>query len=96
LGDADAGSLFVQPIVAGERLDDRLGAGAWLIARADVSAAGVSTFVIGSEVLGGFSGPLAAWLDQRGAAAVLVRPDRHVFGVGEPEALIAAWRKKLG
>ena len=28
---------------------------------------------------------------ERAAAAVLVRPDRYVFGTGEPETLVAAW-----
>ena len=94
--DDAAGSLSVQPIIAGERLDDRLGAGAWLISRAAFSAPGFKTFQLGTDILGGFSTPLSAWLDQRAAAAVLVRPDRHVFGVGEPDALITAWREKLG
>ena len=94
--DADAGSLFIQPIVAGERLDDRLGAGAWLITRAEITTPGVSTARLGSDVLGEFSAPLTTWLDQRGAATVLVRPDRHVFGVGEPDALITAWQEELG
>ena len=35
---------------------------------------------------------LGAWLAARGVPAVLVRPDRYVFGSGDPAALIAAWR----
>jgi 3-(3-hydroxy-phenyl)propionate hydroxylase len=36
-----------------------------------------------------------AWLAERGAEAVLVRPDRYVFGAGPPAALLAAWTAAL-
>jgi 3-(3-hydroxy-phenyl)propionate hydroxylase len=36
------------------------------------------------------SGTLADWLDLRQAQAVLVRPDRYVFGTGSPQELLAA------
>jgi len=38
---------------------------------------------------------LNEWLVATGAPAVLVRPDRYVFGVGEPRALVEALRAKI-
>jgi F0F1-type ATP synthase membrane subunit c/vacuolar-type H+-ATPase subunit K len=34
-------------------------------------------------------------MGRRPPPAVLVRPDRYVFGTGAPDALIAAWRRAL-
>jgi 3-(3-hydroxy-phenyl)propionate hydroxylase len=86
-GSPAAGHYFPQPIAAdGPRLDDQLGRGHWLIGRADLA----------SDRLAPFAGPLAAWLDEIGAEAVLVRPDRHVFGTGSPAALQKAWTESLG
>jgi 3-(3-hydroxy-phenyl)propionate hydroxylase len=88
-GSPGAGDLFPQPWADGARLDDvleaRLGDGAWLIARADLEA----------PELAAFRAPLTAWLDRLGAEAVLVRPDRYVFGTGAPAALAAAWAEAL-
>jgi 3-(3-hydroxy-phenyl)propionate hydroxylase len=36
-----------------------------------------------------------AWLDQHGVNAVLVRPDRYVFGSGEADRLRAAYQRYL-
>lgn len=84
-GSRAAGSYFPQPISAdGGRLDDVLGPQAWLIDRLD----------LGSGPAAPFGDALRHWLDQHAARAVLVRPDRHVFGTGEPDALIAAWRAR--
>ncbi len=81
-GSRAAGSYFPQPISPdGERLDDVLGQHAWLIDRLE----------LGSGPIAPFGDALRHWLDQHEARAVLVRPDRHVFGTGEPDALIAAW-----
>ena len=80
---AGAGSYFPQVIAAGgTRLDDALGPGAWLITRAGLS----------DTTLAPFSEALRAWLDSHHAEAVLVRPDRHVFGSGDPAALHWAWQ----
>jgi 3-(3-hydroxy-phenyl)propionate hydroxylase len=81
-GTAGAGGYFPQPQAAdGSRLDDRLGPGAWLVTRADLATAALAPF----------ARMITDWLDARGAAAVLVRPDRYVFGTGTPDALLAAW-----
>lgn len=80
-----AGTLFIQPWAGETRLDDVLGAGPWLITRADLDR----------PRLAPFRAALAAWLDKQGVEAVLVRPDRYVFGAGEAGALAAAWRARL-
>ncbi|WP_162291017.1 bifunctional 3-(3-hydroxy-phenyl)propionate/3-hydroxycinnamic acid hydroxylase [Erythrobacter colymbi] len=85
-GAPGAGSYFPQFIAAdGARLDDVLGDGVWLIDRRDTSTAR----------LGPFGAQIARWLDAHGVEAVLVRPDRHVFGTGTPAELDRAWRAAL-
>ncbi len=95
-GAPGAGSLFPQP-AAGQgprrrRLDDALGAGPWLITRAPVSAPDMKVIGLESDLAAPFRPGLAAWLDRHGADAVLVRPDRYVFGAGAPAVLLDAWR----
>ncbi len=105
-GSPAAGEPFVQPWSGTRRWDDVAGDGAWLITADAVSSDEVSNDAVsagpGLRVLplddgipGDFAQPLQAWLARRGARAVLVRPDRYVFGTGAPEALIAAWRRAL-
>ncbi len=104
-GSAGAGELLPQPVAGlGEdlrRLDDVLGPGAWLIAR---SAAGAHAAGVASDVrpvglddtrLHPFAGALADWLDAHAAEAVLVRPDRVVFGTGEATELAKAYRDAM-
>ena len=81
-----AGAYFPQFIaVGGERLDDALGQGLWLIARDALDTPALAPFRI----------QIADWLDARGAAGVLVRPDRYVFGIGDPATLADAFDKRL-
>ncbi|WP_313671295.1 hypothetical protein [Sandarakinorhabdus sp.] len=35
------------------------------------------------------------WLAKAGTAAVLVRPDRHVFGAGAAADLLTAWQRAV-
>lgn len=78
-----AGSYFPQAISAnGARLDDVLGTGYWLIDKSDLTG----------EVLAPFADPLRRWLETVGSEAVLIRPDRHVFGTGHRDGLLSAWR----
>ena len=79
-----AGSYFAQPISAtGRKLDDILGSGYWLITRDDLDRAPLLEF----------SGQLGAWFEGTGVDAVLVRPDRYVFGTGDQATLLAAWAR---
>lgn len=89
-GTPAAGELFPQPVVrqvdgAALRLDDVLGAEPWLITAASLD----------EPRLAPFREALAAWLEAHGVAAVLVRPDRHIFGSGAPERLTDAWMAAL-
>jgi 3-(3-hydroxy-phenyl)propionate hydroxylase len=100
-GAAGAGSLFPQP-TSGEgpgrlRMDDVLGEGPWLISKghAEAACAGLAAHAIATPALAPFRADLERWLDRHGAEAVLVRPDRYVFGSGEPRALAAAWAVAL-
>ncbi|WP_298170406.1 bifunctional 3-(3-hydroxy-phenyl)propionate/3-hydroxycinnamic acid hydroxylase [Novosphingobium sp.] len=82
-----AGRYFPQSIARdGAKLDDRLGPGAWLISRSELAG----------EALAPFAEKLGNWLDRHRTDAVLVRPDRHVFGAGDPETLRAAWKAATG
>ncbi|MBJ7443886.1 MAG: bifunctional 3-(3-hydroxy-phenyl)propionate/3-hydroxycinnamic acid hydroxylase [Sphingobium sp.] len=87
LGTPGAGERFIQPRVGGKLLDDVTGHGWRLFARHAVPAPGDVT-VVALDTLGD-GGAIAAWLDARGANALLLRPDHYVFGTGEPADLIA-------
>ncbi len=95
-GSPGAGEPFPQPWHGPQRFDDVVGDGAWLITtEAAPAAPGLRTLALDDAALGGFAAPLEAWLARRGAAAVLVRPDRQVFGTGAPGDLAAAWHRAL-
>ena len=96
-GAPAAGGLFIQSWADGQGLDDLLGPGPWLIARdGGLHAPGVKTVRLSDPALAGHREPLTRWLDDHAAAAVLVRPDRYVFGAGDPAALVEAWRAPFG
>lgn len=87
-----AGALFPQPNVDGRRLDDVLGSGHWLVGHSLPELhlpAGVLAFDLSDPALAPYAPALNAWLVAHEAAAVLVRPDHHVFGSGDPTELIA-------
>ena len=79
------------------RLDDRLGQEAVLFTRAPFvgTVAGVRMLDLGAKALAPFRTALTAWLDRHQAEAVLVRPDRYVFGSGPPRTLLGAWQRSL-
>jgi 3-(3-hydroxy-phenyl)propionate hydroxylase len=102
-GSPGAGEVFPQPWanVGGEafRLDDVMGKGAWLIARSAVQGVRSGPLVRASlddERLAPFRTEVAAWLARRNAEAVLVRPDRCVFGTGRAGDLAEAYAAALG
>ena len=84
--DGVGGEYFPQPSVGDARMDDLLGEGPWLIERTSLA----------DGPLAAFADQLSPWFDSRGAEAVLIRPDRYVFGTGTPEALEAAWAERVG
>jgi len=97
-GNPGAGARFVQPILAdGRKLDDVAGDGWRLFVRDDTvpgTAPGVSRIVAASLP---DNEAIAAWLDDHGVDAVLVRPDHYVFGTasGSAEDLLAARAAQL-
>ena len=92
-GSPGAGEVFPQPWTAdGARLDDVAGGGAWLISRSDPGPReGVKSLWLACASLQPFAGDIASWLDKHGAEAVMVRPDRYVFGTGTAEHLLESW-----
>jgi len=81
-GTPGAGSYFPQAIAAdGTRLDEVLGLNHALITRADLA----------TPRLAPFARQIGHWLEKHQAEAVLVRPDRFVFGSGQAADLLEAW-----
>lgn len=100
VGAPAAGALFPQPVSGSPenrlRLDEALGEGPWLITRTPAAMDDALLSIdLEDPKLAPFSAELAGWLDARQAQAVLVRPDRYVFGAGEPGALVAAYQQAL-
>ena len=96
-GSGWAGTYFPQPWIASEKLDDALAKSAWLIT--DHSGACTSTVQwvsLGDQSIEPFAPALANWLESSGQEAVLVRPDRYVFGSGTAKELLAAYHGQLG
>ncbi len=101
-GSAQAGAYFPQPTTSDNdvsRLDDALGPTAWLISSTpDVTAPAtpslqcVSTF---DPALIRFRDTLEQWLRRHNSSAVLVRPDRYIFGVGDADTLARAWQEHM-
>ena len=96
-GTSGAGSYFPQPWTkTAARLDDVAGRGPWLIQREPSGAASsLATFALNDARIAPFAEDIARWLDKNGRQAVLVRPDRYVFGTGSPGELAGAWAKAL-
>lgn len=86
-GAPAAGAYFPQVIASdAARLDDILGPDMWLISRNALDQGPTAPF----------AADLRTWLDRHAAEAVLVRPDRHVFGTGKPDELRHRWQAALG
>ena len=102
-GTHAAGTRFFQPWALHANvpfgLEDVLGAGAWLLCRSPANVAdvprGLKIASIDRDDMAPFSDALTGWLDTADVEAVLVRPDRYVFGCGDADMLTAAWRDVL-
>lgn len=94
-GAPAAGTLFPQPWAEGIGLDDALGARAWLIGEGVSPTPGLAALPLTDARLAPYREALAGWLADKGVAAVLVRPDRYVFGAGDAATLAAAWTQAL-
>jgi 3-(3-hydroxy-phenyl)propionate hydroxylase len=98
--------LSYQPFLAdGTRLDDRVGLNFLVVAHGDLlEAADPATRAVweqlGAVLLEAADAAYEGWLAERGLAAVVIRPDRYVFGtaatVGELDALTARLAQALG
>jgi 3-(3-hydroxy-phenyl)propionate hydroxylase len=93
LSDTDfAGTLFPQTVArladgTQGRLDDLLGPDFWLVSTRTVAVPDYVTLVRPGIDLAD-DGEIASWLAAAGAEAVLVRPDRVVFGTGRASELV--------
>jgi len=101
-GTPGAGSYFPQsvstcPFIS--RLDDVLGPGAWLISRQSSPVAhdsALQSACLDDTRVAPFREHLDAWLSEHQCEAVLVRPDRYVFGAGGADSLRKAWAAAVG
>jgi 3-(3-hydroxy-phenyl)propionate hydroxylase len=101
-GTPAAGLQFPQP-THGQgsnrlRMDDVLEDGAWLITRHRFAEdeRGLQIVHLESGALKPFRAAIEKWLADRGVEAVLVRPDRYIFGSGDAAALVSAWAAAMG
>jgi 3-(3-hydroxy-phenyl)propionate hydroxylase len=87
-----AGALFLQVFVDGRPSDALLGPSHCLIGRDLGVETDAYPFLrcvdLNDHAARAFAPALEAWLQAHGAQAVLVRPDRHVFGTGDPADLV--------
>lgn len=101
------GSIFPQPWLISEgvriRFDEVIGHGWLLVVHPSVTQpvmAGMQVVTVGAGGLIEDEGILAQWMARNNCTAVLVRPDRYVFGAAESEAelsrLLAEWQERMG
>ena len=88
-----AGALAPQPRAGdGERFDAILGVDTVLISRTPVrQPVPFRSIALDAPEVRPFAERLDQWLSAANAGAAIIRPDRHVFGMGPAESLIADW-----
>ncbi|MEG3178773.1 bifunctional 3-(3-hydroxy-phenyl)propionate/3-hydroxycinnamic acid hydroxylase [Sphingomonas sp. RB3P16] len=92
-----AGGLLPQPIIDEQWLDTLLGHDGALIGRYLPRHHGsIRLLDVDGPELAPFAGDVGAWLEQWNCDAVLVRPDRHIFGTGDAAELLDRWDELLG
>lgn len=93
----DSGMVAPDALFEGARLDDAAGFAPILVVREESEAsrafAASGGFTVSLAALEGGSKAFEELM--AGAAALLVRPDRYVFGAGEAAALLSAWSAYL-
>ena len=90
-----AGALFPQPVSGDLRFDSLLGTDPTLIGHDLPGLSGLATLDLDQPEIAPFAEKIARWLADADAEAVLIRPDRHVFGTGRAADLLAAWTASL-
>jgi 3-(3-hydroxy-phenyl)propionate hydroxylase len=95
-GHPAAGQIAPEPRLAdGRRIDEVIGLAPYIVTRgARPSSFAARGYVFGMDQVMDTHGALAALMGD--APAILVRPDRLVFGAGEARALVEAWAAYLG
>ncbi|WP_430415345.1 bifunctional 3-(3-hydroxy-phenyl)propionate/3-hydroxycinnamic acid hydroxylase [Parasphingorhabdus sp.] len=96
-GSPGAGSYFPQPTFDREKLDDLLGAATCLISRMPFSSATANPELhvvdLTDSAIKPFAASISDWLDAHQSDAAIVRPDRYVFGLGEPGDLVESFNQ---
>ena len=91
-----AGRLFPQFSRNGTRSDDLFGQGAWLLGEADgIDGYALNEAGVGVPSVGFFSSAVSKWLRDNQCKAVLIRPDRVIFGGGDAVDLLTAYADGL-
>jgi 3-(3-hydroxy-phenyl)propionate hydroxylase len=91
-----SGALFPQPVMDGIRFDDLLGDRPTLIGHnLPLMQANVRMLDLATDLSNRFRPFLESWLEDTDTVAVLIRPDRHIFGTGLPDDLMMKWNSAL-
>ncbi len=92
-----AGSLLPQPVEQGHHFDDLIGLNAAIIGfnLPALNAEGVTCIDLSSPNANAYASAYEPLFKELGEEAVLVRPDRHIYGSGKAEELLQLWQSQL-